>query len=110
MVYIARLYWFTVEFGLIRTRAGLRIYGSGIVSSKGESVFCLESKRPNRLAFDLMRIMQSYYDYDDFQKTYFVIDNYEQRSRQLRRISRPIARNCVAASRSRLARFCRSIA
>ena len=46
---LGRLYWFTVEFGLIRTPAGLRIYGSGIVSSKGESIYCLESGSPNRI-------------------------------------------------------------
>src|SRR3546814_15422494 len=56
--YLARLYWYTVEFGLIRTEAGLRIYGSGIVSSRAESIHCLESAQPNRIAFDLMRVMQ----------------------------------------------------
>ena len=110
LVYIARLYWFTVEFGLIRTRAGLRIYGSGIVSSKGESVFCLESKRPNRLAFDLMRIMQSDYDYDDFQKTYFVIDNYEQLFEATAPDFTPHYEELRGSEPIRLARFCRSIA
>jgi phenylalanine-4-hydroxylase len=76
--FIGRLYWFTVEFGLINTKDGLRIYGSGIVSSKTESVYCLESPRPNRLKFDLMRMMRSDYRIDDVQKTYFVIDSFEQ--------------------------------
>src|SRR5215475_3312508 len=75
---LGRLYWFTVEFGLIRTAAGLRIYGSGIVSSKGESIYCLESTSPNRIVFDLMRIMRTQYRIDSFQKTYFVIDSFEQ--------------------------------
>jgi phenylalanine-4-hydroxylase len=75
---LARLYWYTVEFGLIRTPEGLRIYGSGIVSSKGESVYCLESPVPNRIAFDLLRIMRTRYRIDDFQETYFVIDGFEQ--------------------------------
>jgi phenylalanine-4-hydroxylase len=76
--FIERLYWFTVEFGLIKQDDGLRIYGSGIVSSKSESIYCLESNKPNRLEFDLMRIMRSDYRIDDVQKTYFVIDSFEQ--------------------------------
>ncbi len=75
---LARLYWYTVEFGLIQTPAGLRIYGSGIVSSKGESVFALESPAPNRISFDLLRIMRTNYRIDDFQESYFVIDSFEQ--------------------------------
>ena len=76
--YLARLYWYTVEFGLIRTPAGLRIYGSGIVSSKGESIYSLESSKPKRVAFDLMRIMRTDYRIDDYQDIYFVIDSYDQ--------------------------------
>ena len=76
--FLARLYWYTVEFGLVRTPEGLRIYGSGIVSSKGESIYALESPKPRRLSFDLMRIMQTDYRIDDFQDIYFVIDSYEQ--------------------------------
>lgn len=76
--FIERLYWFTVEFGLIRSDEGLRIYGAGILSSSKESVYCLESKTPNRVGFDLERIMRSDYRIDDVQKTYFVIDSFEQ--------------------------------
>ncbi len=76
--YLARLYWYTVEFGLIRTREGLRIYGSGIVSSRTETVWCLESPDPNRFAFDLLRIMRTDYRIDDLQQVYFVIDDFEQ--------------------------------
>ncbi|MBB5192179.1 phenylalanine-4-hydroxylase [Silvimonas terrae] len=75
---LARLYWFTVEFGLINTPKGLRIYGAGILSSSSESHYSLESDSPNRLGFDLMRIMKTRYRYDSFQKTYFVIDSFEQ--------------------------------
>lgn len=75
---LARLYWYTVEFGLIRTDQGLRIYGSGILSSKGESVFSLDSDAPNRVGFDLMRIMRTKYRIDTFQKSYFVIDSFDQ--------------------------------
>ena len=76
--YLARLYWYTVEFGLIRTNEGLRIYGSGIVSSRGESIYCLDSASPNRLGFDLLRIMHTGYRIDTFQKSYFVIDSFEK--------------------------------
>jgi phenylalanine-4-hydroxylase len=75
---LTRLYWYTVEFGLIQQNDGLRIYGSGIVSSKGESIHCLESDAPNRLDFDLERIMRTRYRIDTYQKTYFVIDSFEQ--------------------------------
>ena len=74
---LARLYWYTVEFGLIATRDGLRIYGSGILSSAGESVYCLEDPRPRRLRFDLRRIMRTGYRIDDFQQLYFVIDDFQ---------------------------------
>ncbi|HPF72098.1 MAG: phenylalanine 4-monooxygenase [Lysobacteraceae bacterium] len=75
---LTRLYWYTVEFGLINTDEGLRIYGAGIVSSKGESIHCLESDAPNRIGFDLERIMRTQYRIDTYQKTYFVIDSYDQ--------------------------------
>lgn len=76
--FIARLYWFTVEFGLIRQHGNLRIYGSGIVSSKTESVYCLESKLPNRFKLDILRAMRTDYRIDDVQKDYFVIDSFEE--------------------------------
>ncbi len=75
---LTRLYWYTVEFGLIRQADGLRIYGAGIVSSKGESLHSLESAAPNRIGFDLERIMRTRYRIDTFQKTYFVIDSFAQ--------------------------------
>jgi phenylalanine-4-hydroxylase len=75
---LTRLYWYTVEFGLINTPEGLRIYGAGITSSKGESVYALESDAPNRIGFDLERIMRARYKIDTFQQTYFVIDGFEQ--------------------------------
>lgn len=76
--YAARLYWFTIEFGLIQTVAGLRIYGSGIVSSKGESIYCLEDPTPVRLPFDTMRVLKTDYHIDSYQLTYFVINSYQQ--------------------------------
>jgi len=72
---LARLYWYTVEFGLMNTAEGMRIYGAGIVSSRAESVFALEDPSPNRLGFDLERVMRTLYRIDDFQQAYFVIDS-----------------------------------
>jgi phenylalanine-4-hydroxylase len=76
--YLARLYWYTVEFGLIDTPQGLRTYGAGILSSAGELPYCVTSTKPNRIKFDLMRVMQSNYKIDTFQETYFVIDSFKQ--------------------------------
>lgn len=70
---LARLYWYTVEFGLLDTPQGLRIYGAGIVSSHAESLFALDDPSPNRLGFDLERVMRTPYRIDDFQQVYFVI-------------------------------------
>lgn len=75
---LARLYWYTVEFGLVRSDAGLRIFGAGIMSSTAESVFCLDDNSPHRLEFELERVMRTKYIIDDFQKTYFVIDSFER--------------------------------
>lgn len=78
LVNLTRLYWYTVEFGLINTAAGMRIYGSGIVSSQGESIYALDSAAPNRIGFDLHRVMRTRYRIDTYQKSYFVIDSFEQ--------------------------------
>ena len=75
--HLARLYWYTVEFGLIRHGAGLRLYGAGIVSSYGESQFALDDPSPSRLGFDLSRVMRTQYRIDDYQQGYFVIDSFE---------------------------------
>jgi len=76
--YLARLYWYTVEFGLVAEPEGLRIYGAGIVSSFSESRFALEDASPNRIAFDLERVMRTEYRIDDFQQNYFVIPSFEE--------------------------------
>lgn len=75
---LARLYWYTVEFGLVEEPEGLRIYGSGIVSSRGESIFALDDPSPNRIRFDLARVMRTEYRIDDFQQNYFVIPSFEE--------------------------------
>ncbi len=74
---LARLYWYTVEFGLIRSGDALKLYGAGIVSSYTESIFALDDPSPNRLGFDLKRVMLTKYRIDDFQQNYFVIDSFE---------------------------------
>jgi phenylalanine-4-hydroxylase len=74
---LARLYWYTVEFGLMESAKGLRIYGAGIVSSATESVFALEDASPNRIGFELERVMRTLYRIDDFQQVYFVIPSIE---------------------------------
>jgi phenylalanine-4-hydroxylase len=74
---LAALYWYTVEFGLIETPRGVRIYGAGISSSKDESIFALDDPSPNRIRFDLERVMRTRYRIDDFQQTYFVIRSYD---------------------------------
>ena len=94
--HLARLYWYTVEFGLITTREGLRIYGSGILSSAGESVYCLDDPRPNRVHFDLRRVMRTRYRIDDFQQTYFVIDDFQQLFDATRPDFAPIYREIAA--------------
>ena len=71
---LARVYWYTVEFGLVQQADGLRIYGSGIASSFTESVFALDDPSPNHIGFDLERVMRTNYRIDDFQESYFVLD------------------------------------
>lgn len=75
---LARVYWYTVEFGLVQQRDGLRIYGAGIASSYTETVFALDDPSPNRIAFDLERVMRTKYRIDDFQEGYFVIRDLNQ--------------------------------
>lgn len=79
---LARLYWYSVEFGLMRGGDGLRVYGAGIVSSYGESLFALDDASPHRIAFDLRRLMRTRYRIDDYQQCYFVIDSFDQLLRQ----------------------------
>ena len=79
---LARLYWYTVEFGLLRERGALKLYGAGIASSFGESIYALDDPSPRRILFDLERVMRTKYRIDDYQQTYFVIDNFEDLRRQ----------------------------
>ncbi|MDE1148731.1 MAG: phenylalanine 4-monooxygenase [Azospirillaceae bacterium] len=75
---LARLYWYMVEFGLINTASGLRAYGAGMLSSRGETQYCIDSPEPLRVGFDLERVMRTRYRIDDYQQTYFVLDSFDQ--------------------------------
>ena len=75
---LARLYWYTVEFGLVATSRGLRAYGAGILSSSGETIYATKAQGPARIAFDLQRVLRTNYLIDSYQKTYFVLDDIEQ--------------------------------
>jgi phenylalanine-4-hydroxylase len=75
---LARLYWYSVEFGLIKSGGALRTYGAGILSSAGETAYCIDSPVPHRIGFDLERVMRTEYLIDAYQKTYFVVESFEQ--------------------------------
>ena len=87
---LARLYWYIVEFGLVQTNEGLRAFGAGMLSSKTETVYSVESETPHRVRFDLERILRTKYMVDDYQKTYFVIDSFEQLFQECDRDFAPI--------------------
>jgi phenylalanine-4-hydroxylase len=76
--YLARLYWYTVEFGLIQSAQGLRAYGAGILSSGGEIEYCLTHPKPHRLPLNVERTMRTLYKIDTYQETYFVIRDFQQ--------------------------------
>jgi len=75
---LARLYWYTVEFGLIATPTGLRAYGAGILSSSGELRHSVTSTEPKRIAFGLRRLMRTQYKIDSYQASYFVIQSFDE--------------------------------
>ena len=74
---LARLFWFTVEFGLINTKDGLRSYGAGIVSSPGELEYALENDSPERRPFDVLDALRTPYRIDIYQTVYFVLDSFD---------------------------------
>jgi len=75
---IARLYWYTIEFGLIQEESGLRIYGAGILSSRGETTYALFDEQPKRYPYNPRTIMQTPFIKEHYQEQYFVIDSFEQ--------------------------------
>jgi phenylalanine-4-hydroxylase len=80
--WLARLYWYTIEFGLIKVENQIRAYGAGLLSSGGELAYCVDSPEPRRLPFELERIMRTEYQIDRYQETYFVIDSFDQLMRE----------------------------
>jgi len=94
---LSRIYWFTIEFGLIRESGELRIYGAGILSSAGETKFCL-SDEPKHIDYDVRRIMQTPYWKDKFQDKYFVIESYEQLYNSIPEIERVLEEELANSS------------
>ncbi len=79
---LGALYWYTVEFGLMREAGELRIYGAGILSGPREAVFALEAQSPNRIMLNVDRVMRTDYVISDLQPTYFVIESFDDLYRQ----------------------------
>ncbi|MES2402075.1 MAG: phenylalanine 4-monooxygenase [Pseudomonadota bacterium] len=75
---LSRLYWYTIEFGLMRQRGNIRAYGAGILSSAGELAYAVKSAEPQRIMLDVLRAMRTRYKIDSYQQTYFVIDSFQQ--------------------------------
>ncbi len=75
---ISRIYWHSVEFGLIKEDDELRIFGAGILSSPTECIFAIDSDSPTRIKFNSERILRTKYDIDDFQENYFVINDFQE--------------------------------
>ena len=75
---LARLFWFTVEFGLIREEGAVKLYGSGLISSPGESVHALESPDVERRDFDLDRVCETSFEIDHYQPILYVLESFEQ--------------------------------
>ncbi|MCX7120493.1 MAG: phenylalanine 4-monooxygenase [Gammaproteobacteria bacterium] len=75
---LSRLFWYTIEFGLINNKGGLRILGGGILSSYAETLFSLESDKPQRYPFDINKVLRTDYDYQSIQPNYFILNNLEQ--------------------------------
>ena len=88
---LSRLYWYTVEFGLIKEGNGLKVYGAGILSSSGETQYSIDSDIPQRMPYDVKKIFQTPYIKDKFQEQYFVIDSYEQLYKSLPEIKTVLA-------------------
>jgi phenylalanine-4-hydroxylase len=97
---LARLYWYTIEFGLMNTAQGVRAYGAGLLSSGGELAYCVDDPRPQRLPFELERIMCTDYEIDRYQERYFVIDSFEQLMRETAPDFTPIYERIRSSERS----------
>jgi phenylalanine-4-hydroxylase len=102
--HLARVYWYTVEFGLVEQAEGVRIYGAGIASSFAETQFSLFDPSPNHVRFELERVMRTDYRIDDFQESYFVLSGLEDLLKLARidfapRYERVVAQTSLAPGR-----------
>jgi phenylalanine-4-hydroxylase len=88
--YIARLYWYTVEFGLIRENGKLKIYGAGILSSSGESIYSTQSTHPQRFNYNVSQIFETPFIKDHYQEQYFIVDSYQQLFNSIPEIEREL--------------------
>lgn len=86
---LSRIYWFTIEFGLMHENGKLKIYGAGVISSKGEALHAM-SENTSKLNFDVAQIIDTPYRTDILQDKYFVIDSFEQLYHSI-----PEIRNCL---------------
>jgi phenylalanine-4-hydroxylase len=86
---LSRIYWYTVEFGLIREQGQLRVYGAGIISSAGETQFSL-SDEPKHLDYDVSLMLHTPYWKNKFQDRYFIIDSFDQLYASIPEISRQL--------------------
>jgi phenylalanine-4-hydroxylase len=94
---LGRIYWFTIEFGLIKQQNKLQIYGAGILSSHGESKYSL-SDEPKHLPFNATTIMQTHFENDKIQDKYFVIDSFKQLYESMPLIQQVITQNLVLSN------------
>src|SRR2546423_12030797 len=95
---LGRLFWFTVEFGLIREDGRLKIYGSGLISSHGEAQYSLESDKPERRPFELEKVCETDFEIDHFQPIYYVLESFGQlRDAMNEDARRVLGRDAVAA-------------
>jgi phenylalanine-4-hydroxylase len=94
---LARLFWYMVEFGLIEEDGKIKAYGAGMLSSATETTYSVTSPKPQRLRFDLARVMGTDFRIDAFQETYFVLQNYDELFAAMGRDFAPLYRNLLAA-------------
>jgi phenylalanine-4-hydroxylase len=95
--WLARLYWYTIEFGLIKVGSEIKAYGAGLLSSGGELAYCVDDPKPRRLPFELERVMRTEYIIDRYQETYFVIDSFDQLMRETAPDFTPIYRKLASS-------------
>jgi phenylalanine-4-hydroxylase len=95
---ISRLYWFSVEFGLILENDEMKVYGAGILSSSGETVYSIDSDIPVRVQYSVKAIFDQPYIKDKFQEKYFVINSYEELFESLTEIASQLEKELAATN------------